>query len=65
MSGMTLLKGLLINLNQEIQKGRREYLSSEVAYERLKIFTGENFGYDANAWINWAEQNKKDELIAP
>ncbi len=65
MSRITLLKGLLMNLNQEIQKDRREYLSREAAYERLKALTGEDFGYDVNDWNNWAEQNKKDELIAP
>jgi hypothetical protein len=65
MSRITLLKGLLMNLNQEIQKGRREYLSRDAAYERLKTLTGEDFGYDIDAWNHWAVQNKKDELISP
>jgi hypothetical protein len=62
MSRITLLKGLLMNLNQEIQKGRREYLTREVAYEKLKTLTGEDFGYDIDAWNNWAVKHKKDEL---
>lgn len=58
MSRTTLLKGLLINLTQEIQKGRCEYLSREATYERLKNLTGEGFGYDTDDWNNWAVQNK-------
>jgi hypothetical protein len=54
MSRITLLKGLRMNLNQEIQKGRREYLSREATYERLKTLAGEDFGYDIDDWNNWA-----------
>jgi hypothetical protein len=49
MSRTTLLKGLLMNFNQEIQKRRREYLGREVTYEKLKTLTGEDFGYDIDA----------------
>lgn len=62
MNRITLLKGLQMNLNQEIQKGRREYLSREVAYEKLKTLTSEDFGYDIDAWNNWAIKNKKNQL---
>jgi hypothetical protein len=54
-----------MNLNQEIQKGRCEYLSRDAAYERLKTLTGEDFGYDINAWNNWAVKNKHHELSSP
>jgi hypothetical protein len=65
MSRITLLKGLLMNLNQEIQKGRREYLGREATYEMLKTLTGKDFGYDIDAWSNWAVQNQQDELSSP
>jgi hypothetical protein len=58
MSRITLFKGLLMNLNQEIKKGRREYLSRDEAYQKLKALTGQDFGYDVEKWRSWIKQNK-------
>ena len=57
MSRLTPLQGLLMNLNQEIEAGRREYLSKEQAYEKLKKLTGQDFGYDAEKWRKWVKRN--------
>ena len=57
MSRLTPLQGLLMNLNQEIEAGRREYLSKEQAYEKLKELTGQDFGYDVEKWRKWVKRN--------
>lgn len=58
MSRLTLFEGLLMNLNQEIKEGRREYLSPDEAYRKLKDLTGQDFGYDVDKWRHWIKQNK-------
>lgn len=57
MSRLTPLQGLLMNLNREIEEGRREYLSLEQAYEKLKELTGQDFGYDVEKWRKWLKRN--------
>ena len=57
MSQMTLFEGILKNLKQEIEPGRREYLSREQAYQQLKYHTGEDFGYDAERWKAWIDEH--------
>jgi len=49
------LEGFLLNLEQKIAPGRREYLTQEEAYQRLKDVTNQDFGYDAIAWRGWIQ----------
>jgi hypothetical protein len=64
MSRLTPVQGLLMNLNQEIEPGRREYLSKEQAYKRLKELTGQDLGYDVEKWGKWFKSNP-NPLIRP
>jgi hypothetical protein len=51
---LTLIDGLLKNLKQEIPPHmRREYLTRERAYEKLKAITGQDFGFDVERWQAW------------
>jgi len=51
---ITLTQGLLKNLRGEIPSYmRREFLSKEVAYEKLKRLTGQDFGMDPHRWEEW------------
>jgi hypothetical protein len=49
---------LLVNLESEISP---EYLflhvGREVALARLKVITGQDFGYDVGRWRDWLTQN--------
>jgi hypothetical protein len=56
MSRLTLLQGLLMNLEESISSSRREYLPKHVAYEQLKQRTGQDFGYDVHAWRIWLKE---------
>ena len=57
MSRYTLYKGLLLNLEQKIPlERRRDYLSSEQAYEMLKKKTGKDFGYNVEEWREWLKE---------
>lgn len=33
------------------------YISQEEAYELLKKYSGEDFGYDVSAWKQWFKEN--------
>ncbi len=57
MSRITPVEGFLLNLQQKIEKGRREYLPRDAAYEKLKDLTGEDFGYDAEEWRTWIKKH--------
>ena len=48
---------LLLNLKQEIPQHYGEYRTREEAYETLKWVTGEDFGYDIEAWERWFSEN--------
>ena len=37
---------------------RREYLPKDVAYEKLKAMTGQDFGDDPDAWERWVRARK-------
>lgn len=52
------LEGLLLNLDQKIKEGRREYLTKSEAREKLKALTGQDFGYDSKKWRAWIEEHK-------
>ena len=64
MSHLMPLEGALKNLRQEIPpERRREYVSRERALELLRLWTGKDFGYDAEKWEAWIEvhgQTKSD-----
>ena len=63
MSHLLPLEGLLKNLKQEIpQSHKREYLTRERAYELLKCWTGQDFGYDVDAWGEWIRRNPKSKI---
>ena len=57
---LTPIEGLLKNLGQEIPRYmRREYLTQEDAYEKLKAMTGEDFGMDVECWRSWVHEQEK------
>ena len=58
MMRLTPIERLLKNLAGEIPpRMRREFLAVDIAYEKLKAMTGEDFGMDVERWRSWvAEQ---------
>ncbi len=54
---MDFLEGLVRNLEERIRPGSRAYLSKEEAYKSLKLKTGQDFGFDADRWRKWIEDN--------
>jgi len=50
MARLTLEQILIGNLKQIIPKEAMMYLAQENAIERLKQITGQDFGYDVEAW---------------
>ncbi len=59
MSQLKPFKGLLANLRGEIEPGRREYIPKEDALRLLIAHTGQDFGFDIDAWEQWLYQNGK------
>ncbi len=56
---LTPIERLLKNLKQEIPPYmRREYLTREVAYEKLKAMTGQDFGLDSEQWETWVQEQE-------
>jgi hypothetical protein len=53
MSRLTLAQLALANFKQLIPPGERGYCSREKALERLKRWTGQDFGDDIRAWEKW------------
>lgn len=53
MSRILPTQGLLLNLEEKIEPGRREYLSREETHRQLKAVTGQDLRYDAIAWRAW------------
>ena len=57
---LTPIQGLLKNLKGEIPAHmRREFLPKDVAYEKLKSMTGQDFGYDSIAWQKWIHEQEE------
>ena len=55
------IERLLKNLAGDIPpRMRREYLSAEVAYEKLKKMTGEDFGLDLEKWTEWVMEQEAE-----
>jgi hypothetical protein len=59
MSRIPPYKLLIMNMEHNIQEGRREYMPSDKALELLKSLTGQDFGDDIEAWKKWLKDNKK------
>jgi hypothetical protein len=53
MSILTPCEIYFANLVGTMHPGRLEYLSKELAYERLKEMTGQDFGFDVDRWRPW------------
>jgi hypothetical protein len=49
---------LLACLAGRIEEGVGEYLPKDQAYEILKRWTGQDFGYDTELWSVWFEDNR-------
>ena len=45
----------LANLKGEIPDDERGFASKEEGYEWLKELSGEDFGYDIEAWSKWVD----------
>lgn len=58
MSRLTLIEGLLLNLEQKIPPNRRRlYLTRESALKRLQEISGQDFGQDVAQWKLWFKEN--------
>jgi hypothetical protein len=56
---LTPVDRLLKNLKGDIPPYmRREYLPKNVAYEKLKAMTGQDFGDDHEAWERWVREQE-------
>ncbi len=42
-----------------------EYLSQDQAYELLKQYTGQDFGYDSEQWETWLAQHPESIRHSP
>jgi len=64
MSHLTPYKGLLLNLQGMIDASRRrEYLPKEKALELLRKWSGQDFGYDVEAWKAWVRKHRPEEKV--
>jgi hypothetical protein len=58
-------KYLLYNLEGRFSEETSAYfLPKEKAYEALKKYTGQDFGYDVKAWKRWFRQNREKKRKA-
>jgi hypothetical protein len=61
---LTPVKGLLKNLKGEIPAYvRREFLPKELAYEKLKAITGQDFGLDSIKWEAWVREQESAGVV--
>jgi hypothetical protein len=60
MSRLLPLKGLLLNLKQQIPAHDRAYLSKERALALLRSWTHQDFGDDIDAWESWIASHEPD-----
>jgi hypothetical protein len=56
MSRLTLYQILLLNLQGKLLPARREHLTKEQALAQLRERTGQDFGYDVDAWKRWLKE---------
>jgi hypothetical protein len=60
MSHLTLSQILVLNLEGKIPPERtRQYLTKEKALEELRHRTGQDFGYDVDAWKRWFKTHSR------
>ena len=56
---LTPIERLLKNLKEEIPPYmRREFLPKDVAYEKLKQMTGQDFGNNIEQWETWIREQE-------
>jgi len=56
---LTPIERLLKNLKEEIPPYmRREFLPKDVAYEKLKKMTGQDFGNNIEQWETWIQEQE-------
>jgi hypothetical protein len=48
-----------MNLAQTLPEGMMGYYSREKAHQRLVEMTGQDFGYDVEAWKQWFKENRR------
>jgi hypothetical protein len=65
MSRLTPEQRAILNLRGEIPEGTMAYLTREDAYALLKKHTNQDFGYDADKWEKWIEENGLPMLGIP
>ena len=64
MPRLTPVQKLLSNLEQKFPEHfGRLYMPKEKAYERLKQETGQDFGYDVEAWRKWFRENGRGDEV--
>ncbi len=63
MTRLTPIQLLLCNLDPRTAPKGRAYMPPDVAHQRLKDLTGQDFGNDAQAWRRWLREHK-DSLPA-
>ena len=49
----------LMNLRQLLPPHSIYYWTREEAYQQLKEWSGQDFGYDAEAWEKWGRQHRQ------
>lgn len=60
MTRLTYEQILIGNLQQKFPvEMKRVYATREQAYEELKRYTSQDFGYDVAAWKTWFKENKR------
>lgn len=57
MTRLKLGQMFIKNLKEEIGEGSTAHMTKEDAYYALKKWTGQDFGYDADKWKKWIEDN--------
>ena len=53
MSMLSLFEVLVLCLAQEFDARRDNYMPRELAHERLKQLTGQDFGFNVDEWRTW------------
>ena len=42
---------------------RREYLTREDAYEKIKVMTGQDFGMNVEQWEEWVKKQQMEGVL--
>lgn len=56
---LTIAEILIGNLRGGFQKSFPAYRTPEQAYKELKHYTGQDFGYDVEAWEKWFSETDR------